>query len=180
MIELLRESPVPRDSVAWLFKAVRYRAINLARSETRRSKHQQQSAELRESWFDPEPENEFDSEELEGFLAQLPSLDREILVARIWGEMSFEQIANLVESNSSTVHRRYQSALKRLESLIHCPVKKQSEQMVTDDPFESMDSEFNPGDPSERMSELESRLKRMRPRPLQVDFDSIIDSKNFC
>ena len=49
--------------------------------------------------------NGFEPGELEPMLAELPRLEREIVVARIWGELSFEQIAELVERSTSAVHR---------------------------------------------------------------------------
>lgn len=117
MIELVRQKPAPESPVGWLYTTVRRRAMNLARAEGRRMKHQQQAAGQRESWFLPSESDE--SYDYESLLAQLPQLDREIVVARIWGERSFAEIAELVERPLSTVHRRYQQALSDLQSMIN-------------------------------------------------------------
>jgi RNA polymerase sigma factor (sigma-70 family) len=112
-IDLLRQSPAPSEPAAWLFVTVRRRAMNLARAEHRRAEHHRRAGELRE-WFQLGADSPFDPKEVEVMLAELPSLEREIVVARIWGELSFEQIAALVEKSTSAVHRRYQNALSVL------------------------------------------------------------------
>ena len=57
--------------------------------------------------------------EFESALAGLPPLEREIVVARIWGRLSFAQIAELVEQSSSAVHRRYKRALAELRTVLN-------------------------------------------------------------
>lgn len=118
LIDLVRQQPIPNNPVAWLYTAVRRRAMNLARAEGRREKHQRQASEQREPWFLP-PENAFEAPiDYESLLARLPRIEREIVVARIWGELSFAQIAELVDQPLSTVHRRYQQALAELADTI--------------------------------------------------------------
>ncbi len=39
---------------------------------------------------------------------------REVVALRIWGELSFEEIANLQETSKSTAHARYSQALEQL------------------------------------------------------------------
>ena len=124
LIDLAQHPTVPRDPVAWLFKTVRCKAINQSRSELRRSKYHQRAAEQREPWFVPDPNSNFDSSELESLLSKLPALDREIVVARIWGDMSFEQIAELVERSMSFVYRRYQFVLVVLEKKMNGQVRE--------------------------------------------------------
>ncbi len=123
LFDLTQQACEPPDPVAWLFKAVRYKAINQARADHRRSRHHNQAAEQREAWFDCDPSTSIQSDELECMLRELEPLAREIIVARIWGEMSFEQIADLVDRPLSTVHRRYQQSLKLLESRLNGKAK---------------------------------------------------------
>lgn len=119
LIELLRQAPVPQHPCAWLFQAVRRRAMNLARGDRRRAERHRRVGEGRESWFFDDPDRGLDSEELREMLARLPALEREIVVARIWGELSFEQIAELVQVSSSAAHRRYQKALSLLGEMLN-------------------------------------------------------------
>jgi len=51
---------------------------------------------------------------VETSLQSLPLEAREIVVARIWGKLSFQQIGKLIGASSSTAHRRYESALKQI------------------------------------------------------------------
>jgi RNA polymerase sigma-70 factor (ECF subfamily) len=118
LMELLRQQSPPNCPAAWLFKTVRRRAMNLARGERRRAKHHRRAGLKQEEWFLTAPDAEFNSEELAGMLERLPPLEREIVVARIWGELPFDRIADLVEISTSAAHRRYQHALSLLGDMI--------------------------------------------------------------
>jgi RNA polymerase sigma factor (sigma-70 family) len=114
MIELSQQSPPPHDPVGWLFTTTRRRAINQARSQRRWDAHHRRAAAERASWFATDS-NEFpDEDELRSALQSLDELDRQIVVARIWGELSFTQLAQLVDRPVSFVHRRYHRALTTL------------------------------------------------------------------
>ena len=126
LIDLAHQTAEPRDPVAWLFKTVRCKAMNQSRSEHRRSKYQQLAAEQREPWFTSESDSMVDASEMQFLLSELPALDREIVVARIWGDMSFEQIAELVERSMSFVYRRYQCTLIVLEKKMNGHVREPS------------------------------------------------------
>ncbi len=118
LIELLRQSPVPDHPTAWLFKTIRFRAMNMSRGERRRNEHHRRATEQRDEWFVAEQGQGFDGHELSRLLDELPSMEREIVIARIWGELPFERIAELVGSSSSSVHRRYRAALSMLRRMI--------------------------------------------------------------
>ena len=123
LIDLSQQACAPRDPVAWMFRAVRNKAINQARADQRRSRLHSQAAAERDSWFDCDPSKSLQSDELESMLCELEPLDRELIVARIWGDMSFEQIAELVGRPLTTVHRRYHQTLHLLESKLNGKVK---------------------------------------------------------
>lgn len=114
LIDLMRQRPVPDNPVAWLYKTIRRRAMNLARAEKRRARHQRQASAERDAWFLPADDKVDEPLDVEALLAQLPRLEREIVVARIWGEMSLQEVAELVGRSTSSVHRRYHRALRRL------------------------------------------------------------------
>lgn len=118
LIELLRQEPPPDHPAAWLFKTVRRRAMNLARGERRRAEHQRRAAETRHDWFVDGQDAAFGSDELTTMLDALPPLEREIVIARVWGELPFERIAELVDLSSSAAHRRYHRALSLLGGMI--------------------------------------------------------------
>ena len=54
-------------------------------------------------------------------LEGLPLAEREVVVARIWGGLSFEEIAGLTGALTSTVHRRYQAGLAALRERLGLP-----------------------------------------------------------
>ena len=118
MIELARQKEFPPDPVAWLYQAVKFRAINLHRSAQRRIRREQQVASTQEPFFVSSPQQAIDSEDLETALKTLPELQRAIVIARIWGGLTFEQIAELNQLSSSTVHRRYREAIEELKQKI--------------------------------------------------------------
>ena len=124
LIDLASLKIDPRDPVGWLFKTVRCKAMNQARSEHRRTKYQQLAAQHREPWFHFDPSASLDSAEIESLIVELSDLDREIVVARIWGDLSYEQIAELVSRSLSFVYRRYQQALSTLEKKIEGKSKR--------------------------------------------------------
>ncbi len=124
LIDLSQLAGPPHDPVAWLFKTVRFKAMNLARAQRRRERTHRAAASERDAWFECDPVDTIQSSELEAMLEELEPLDREIVVARIWGGMSFEQIAELVEGAISTVHRRYQHALRQLGAKVNGTAKK--------------------------------------------------------
>jgi RNA polymerase sigma-70 factor (ECF subfamily) len=63
-------------------------------------------------------------------LAALDPELREVVVARTWGGLGFEQIAALVGCSTSTAHRRYLAGLavlrERLEITCRTPTKTTS------------------------------------------------------
>jgi RNA polymerase sigma factor (sigma-70 family) len=135
LIELVRLDQFPRDPAAWLFTTTKRRAINQTRSNSRRRKRDFQSRgndnrsresavnQAAEFWFQSDLESREEVEKLQAQLQQLPPLDREIVVAHIWGALSFTQIAELVGRSASSVHRHYQGALEKLRKGWECPAE---------------------------------------------------------
>lgn len=52
--------------------------------------------------------------EVQRALSELPALEREVVVLRIWNGATFQEIAELMRMPVSTVYVRYQSALETL------------------------------------------------------------------
>jgi RNA polymerase sigma-70 factor (ECF subfamily) len=115
LLKLVRERRCPENVLAWLYRVVRNQAISSLRAEQRRQKHESAAA-FTETWFEVGAENGVDAKAVTEILRSLPKELREIVVARIWGGLSFEQIAEVVSASRSTVHRRYQEALETLRS----------------------------------------------------------------
>ena len=106
----------PADALAWLARTIRNLAVDHIRGEVRRRKRETGFAESR-SWF---VENGLDTEtrELEGALHRLDSLEREIVIAKVWNGMTFRQIAKLFDMSASSIDRRYRNALSELKRIL--------------------------------------------------------------
>jgi RNA polymerase sigma factor (sigma-70 family) len=113
LIRLARQYPWPDNPAAWLYRVVRNQAINQARSGERRRWHEGVAARLRRS-SPCEPGDAIDATALGEAVERLAAGHREVLVARIWGRLTLEQIAEVLSISKSSVHRRYEAALAAL------------------------------------------------------------------
>ena len=104
-----------------LFTSVRRAAIDLARRNARRNAREEQSdggLESTEPSFETPLEGDDRREAIEAALRSLPTEQREVLVLKIWGELTFEQIAAQLGIPPNTAASRYRYALAALrESL---------------------------------------------------------------
>jgi RNA polymerase sigma-70 factor (ECF subfamily) len=127
-LQLVRQRTEPDHVAAWLYRVVRNRAISAARSAGRRSRHEAVAAERGEPWFVGSDEQRLDAEAATAALQQLPVELRETVVARIWGGLSFAEIAELTGTSSSTAARRYQAGLVAMRErlAVECPPTKNS------------------------------------------------------
>ena len=113
-MSLYRLPTPPDDVVAWLFRATRNAALDICRSETRRTRREHIAARATPHWFEPNDDNRLDGETVKKKLQELPSELREVVVARLWGGLSFEQIAASTDSTRETTRRRYHEAIAEL------------------------------------------------------------------
>jgi RNA polymerase sigma-70 factor (ECF subfamily) len=114
---------VPDNPVGWLFKVVRNERNCRFRKEKVRREHNQKYAEMREAWFIPTPETTIDAQAAAESLRKLPMENREVIVAKIWGDLSFEEIAELLGTSRSTAHRRYVEGLNELRKMFVIPAQ---------------------------------------------------------
>jgi RNA polymerase sigma factor (sigma-70 family) len=122
---LVRQSLAPDNPRAWLYRVVRNRAINAVRTGGRRQRRETATAARGEPWFDADEGQRLDAAEATDALKQLPPQQREAIVARLWGGLSFEEIANISGSSLSTVYRCYHRGLATLRERLGwiCPAK---------------------------------------------------------
>ncbi len=115
-VALARQRPAPADAAAWLYRAVRNGAISAARKSQRRALHESVAAEARPAWFAATDADGLDAAAAVVALEQLPIEVRETLVLRLWSDLSFDEIAKLTETSTSTAHRRYSQGLAALRA----------------------------------------------------------------
>jgi RNA polymerase sigma factor (sigma-70 family) len=124
LIELSAQSPRPVDVVAWLYRVVRNRAISAWRSSQRRKHHETIAIGRRSSLFERSAADRIDAGIAATALESLSIELREVVVARIWGGLSFQQIGHLVGVSDSAAHRRYEAALLALRQKLRVPCPK--------------------------------------------------------
>jgi RNA polymerase sigma-70 factor (ECF subfamily) len=104
-----------RDPIPFLYTCVRRVALNWHRERVRREKH--------ERAVNPQPLFATDQDRLakaetdeaiEEALLRLSDEQREVVVMRIWGGLTFSQIGEVLSVSPSTADTRYRSGLKHL------------------------------------------------------------------
>ncbi len=120
-VKLAAQRTLPNDPAAWLFRVVRNGAISAARAERRRRRHETVAAVHRVAWFGPSENAAIDEKEAAAALKTLPVDEREVVVAHLWGGLTFEQIGCIAGVSSSTAHRRYLKALSTLRERLRMP-----------------------------------------------------------
>ncbi len=112
-VRLAQQAMPPARVVPWLDRVVRNGALAAARADARRRKRES-AAGSREPWFAAADE-QLDAREAARLLAELPLERREVIVARVWGGLTFDEIADLVGCSLPTAHRRFQAGLAELK-----------------------------------------------------------------
>jgi RNA polymerase sigma factor (sigma-70 family) len=111
-VALARQATPPERVLPWLYRVVRNAALATRRADARR--HQRETAAgVPEAWFG-RADDRIDAQGAARLLAELPLDEREVVVARVWGGLTFEEIARLVGCSLATAHRRYQAGLSEL------------------------------------------------------------------
>ncbi len=119
LLELVTQRERPDNVLGWLYRVVRNSAISAARGQSRAHSVKQGR---------PCPRRGFrivaaqlDVEEATAALASLPLELREVVVARIWGNLKYSEIAGLVGTSLSTAQRRYEQGIRELQNRLEQP-----------------------------------------------------------
>ena len=111
-VKLAQQSPPPLAVVPWLYRVVRNAAVAMARAAARRRRREGEVSNP-EAWF-VALDDRLAAQDAVRLLAALPLELREVIVSRIWGGLTFEEISQLVGCSLPTAHRRYQAGLNEL------------------------------------------------------------------
>jgi len=117
--KLAAASP-PDDPAAWLHRAVKNAAIDAGRSARRRVNREQIAARSIQ-WFAESEIDGLDAEAAVAALEALPEDLREVIVARLWGGLTLEQIAAAAGCSVSTAHRRFEAGITVLRERLGAP-----------------------------------------------------------
>src|SRR4051812_34579084 len=108
---------LPGEPMALLVTSVRRAALDLARRDGRRSAREERAgaeAGFPAVSFSCAFEADDRRAAVEDALQRLPAEQREVLVLKIWGELTFEQVAAALELSPNTAASRYRYALAAL------------------------------------------------------------------
>lgn len=112
------KSPI---SKSLLYTAVRTIAIDHARSTTRRKARETTIYEERDTdseWFQRRLEQNERATMLETKIRNLSTDQQEVLVLKIWGELTFKEISETLNIPTNTAASRYRYALEHLKKEI--------------------------------------------------------------
>jgi len=104
--------------LALVFATIRRRAIDLGRSEDRRSNRESRVAgDTDYVWFDSGVEDRERNRLLQKAMSSLLDIYREVVVLKVWGELTFAEIAEALDIPINTAASRYRYGLEELRKL---------------------------------------------------------------
>ena len=115
-LKLIKQEPFPTHPIAWLYRVIRNGSINAARSQRRRKTYETAAAEAKPAWFAHTLDARLDAALAQQSLETLEIELREVIVARIWGGLSYEEIAATTGTSVSTAYRRYLQGIEALRT----------------------------------------------------------------
>lgn len=114
-VALATQQQVPRDPLAWLVKVTRNQILQSHRGSRRRVAREQ--SVVIDNWFGSSEsmiDDKLDGEAVTSALQRMPSPTREIIVMHLWGEITFESIADVVGVSRASTHRSYKNGIQEL------------------------------------------------------------------
>ena len=112
-VRLARQTPPPEHVLPWLYRVVRNAALDAGKAERRRQRRESAVARSARWFVEPSVEG-LDAEAAVAALAKLGADEREVIVARLWGGLSFEEIAGVAGCSASTAFRRFTAGIDAL------------------------------------------------------------------
>ena len=112
-----KSSGAPPD-LPLAFSTIRFCGLNLHRSETRRRKREGNVVflnDFEDVWLDPTMEDDEDAARLQRAVENLSPKLREVVVMKVWSDMTFLEISEALAISPNTAASRYRYALEQLE-----------------------------------------------------------------
>jgi RNA polymerase sigma-70 factor, ECF subfamily len=107
------------DPTAYLYTCVKHSALDRLRGKTRRARREKSAARPEaDRYFIGFLEQDERRRAVEAALLNLPDEQREVLVMKIWGGLTFPQIGEALSIPSDTAASRYRYALAKLEAVL--------------------------------------------------------------
>ena len=127
-VKLASQRTTPENPAAWLFRVVRNGALNAAQAARRRRRYEADAAAESTGWFQADPSltkpDVLDTETAAAELRALPLEQREVIIAHLWGGLTFQEIAQVSSCSASTAHRLYSSGLSMMRERLGVTCRK--------------------------------------------------------
>ncbi|MEZ5303246.1 MAG: RNA polymerase sigma factor [Verrucomicrobiales bacterium] len=118
LAECWRRSGGSVPDTALVFATLRRRAIDFGRSADRRARREKWVAAEQGAWFEADFAASDTHRVLEEALRQLPPDLRETVSLRVWGDLTFPEIAEIMRVPVPTAASRFRYALERLRAIV--------------------------------------------------------------
>jgi RNA polymerase sigma-70 factor (ECF subfamily) len=121
-VKLVALRQPPCDVLAWLYRVVRNTAIDTGKMARRRQARETAVARSGRWFVEPEVDG-LDAQVVVDGLEKLPVEQREVIVAHLWGGLTFEQVALVSACSASTAFRRFTAGIEALRKQLGvvCP-----------------------------------------------------------
>jgi RNA polymerase sigma-70 factor (ECF subfamily) len=110
------------DPVAYLYTCIKRCALETQRTARRRARREENASrpegQPHDGLFFCPLEQQERRQAIDAALKRLPEAQREVLVLRIWGELSFPQMAETLNISANTAASRYRYALAKLRECL--------------------------------------------------------------
>ncbi len=113
---------ITEETSSLVYTNIRRCAIDRARSNLRREEREHLVAEERpdaeDALFEFDGDNELFAKSVQDALSRIPEKHREVIALKIWGGLTFAQIATQLGESPNTVASRYRYGLEHLKKLL--------------------------------------------------------------
>ena len=109
------------DVKHWLFRSVRNAAIDRLRRHRRQTRYERARASEPPALFLARADDLLDARAVQDALVHLPTEQREIIVLRIWCDMTLAEASKLTGEPVSTLFSRYRTGLNALRRRMEKP-----------------------------------------------------------
>jgi len=113
-LRLMSQAKAPKSVRAWLYVCVRNEALTLRRSLRRRQARHEAVATMTPEWFERDFASGLDARAAREALQELTPEDREVVVLRIWGDLTLREISEITRRPVSSVFHVYRQALAEI------------------------------------------------------------------
>jgi RNA polymerase sigma-70 factor (ECF subfamily) len=101
-----------------VYATIRHRAIDLARRDERRAEREVAAQfDQPQCWFDSVVDERERTLLIQKAMSQLPGIYRDVVTLKVWGGLTFGEIAEALEIPANTAASRYRYGLMELRKL---------------------------------------------------------------